>query len=111
MKPLAMLFDMSFSEFLTTRFIRSLYALAIVINGLVAFIVLVALALSGDGVVGKLGMLFLAVPLSVLVFLGLTAVTRIAYELIIVLFRIAENVQSIERNASLIRNGRSEGAF
>jgi hypothetical protein len=45
------------------------------------------------------------------VFLGLTAVTRIAYELIIVLFRIAENVQSIERNGSLLQREQSETTY
>lgn len=82
---LGSLFDLSFSEFVTTRVIKVLFILGVIFAGIgsLAFIV------SGFRGGFLKGLLFLI--LSPLVFLLWTLGNRIWCELIIVAFRIAEN--------------------
>jgi len=82
----ASLFDMTFTEFVTTRIIHVLYIIAIVLAGLGALTILGSGFASGSAG-GMLGALILA-PL-MFVFWVLWA--RVGLELIIVVFRIAEN--------------------
>lgn len=94
------LFDMSFSEFVTTQLIKLLYILAIagaVIGGL---IFIVAGFSNGAGV----GILFLLLSPIIVTFYILMA--RIWLELIIVVFRIAENTSQLVK----MKEGRSGSA-
>jgi hypothetical protein len=97
MKLIAPLFDLSFSEFITTRVVRVLYGLALVFFALASLIGFVLMFFGADGFFAKLGALIFGLPLVALFFFVSIALTRIAYEIVIVLFRIAENVQTIAR--------------
>ena len=76
------LFDFSFSEFVTTRVVKVLYVLMVVVAAGVG----VVLFLTGF----KNPVNFLFGPL---VFVGYLIVGRISLETVIVIFRLAENVQ------------------
>ena len=82
---LQVLFDMSFTEFITTRVIKFLYLLGIIIMGIVTLV----------GVFGsfKSGFFFGIGSLIVAPFLFCLYVVfiRMWFELIVVIFRIAEN--------------------
>ncbi len=88
---LAALFDLSFSEFITTKLIRLIYAVSLVISGLVilAGVVLVF----SRSIVGGIIALLLAPIAFMLSALG----ARVWTELLIVIFRIAENTGEIAR--------------
>ena len=89
---LASLFDMSFTEFITTRIIKALYTLAIFLSA-IAVVLMVYEGFSFNFLTG-LGTLILA-PLAFLLYVVLT---RIWLELVIVIFRIAENTsRMVER--------------
>lgn len=92
MQLITSLFDFSFSQFVTTKFVRFIYALLLLTNVVSALVVLVTTF--------PFGLL-----LGPIVFLLLTAFARVALEVTIVLFRIAENVQEVAR---LERAQRSE---
>ena len=83
---LVSLFDLSFTEFVTTRLIKVLFVLAI-IGSAIGGITLVATGLLSDsGAAGALSLL-----LGPLAFFVLLLLARLWLEVIIVLFRIAEN--------------------
>jgi hypothetical protein len=82
---LATLFDFSFSEFVTTRVIRFVFGLGVVFSGIGALALLVGGFSNGFGS----GLLMLI--LSPLAFLLYVLGVRIWCEIIIVMFRIAEN--------------------
>jgi hypothetical protein len=82
----ASLFDMSFTEFVTTRIIHVLYIIAIVLAGIGALTILGSGFASGRGA-GILGGLVLAPVM----FLFWVLCARVWLEVIIVAFRIAEN--------------------
>lgn len=86
---LASLFDLSFNEFITTRLIKVIFVLGIVIAGLLSFSMFVGGA--SQGFFPFLMMLIVA-PLLFLVYV---VVLRVWLELVIVIFRIAENIQRI----------------
>ena len=79
------LFDLSFSSFVTTKIIKVLYVLAIVIAGIIALAYTIA-AFAADPVLGLLTLVILA-PLGFLLYV---IYTRVFLELIIVIFRILE---------------------
>ena len=83
---ITVLFDLSFTEFITTRIIKVLYILGIFFSGLGSLAVLVGGVTSGS-VVGALGALIITPVIFVLYVL----MVRVWLELIIVIFRIAEN--------------------
>lgn len=85
----AALFDFSFTSFVTTKVIKVLFAIGIVLAaiGAISFIIF------GFSQHALLGVLFLI--LSPVVFLIYTLFIRVYMEIIIVIFRIAENVQQI----------------
>jgi hypothetical protein len=87
------LFDFSFSTFVTTRIIKVLYILSIVLAGLAALGLFFSLAFQGVG--GVIGGIIVA-PL---LFLFYVILARVWMEIIIVLFRIAENTFEIARNS------------
>lgn len=80
------LFDFSFGEFLTVRIIKFLYILGIVFSGIYALIILVTLVGSAG-----VGGLFLGLVLAPVVFCVGVLMTRVWLEVLIVMFRIAEN--------------------
>ena len=84
-----LLFDLSFSEFVTTRVIKVLFVVGIV------FSALGALAMIGAGFAAGAGRGILMLVLSPLVFLLYALVVRGWGELIIVVFRIAENTSRL----------------
>jgi hypothetical protein len=85
----ASLFDMSFSEFVTIRIIKLLYTLGIVLAGIAGLIFIVSGFANGIGT----GILFLLLsPFIVLIYI---LFARIWLELIIVVFRIAENTSQL----------------
>jgi len=81
----AILFDLSFTIFVTTRIIKFLFVLGVVASGLWA----VALFL-GFAQRGFFGFLAALIVTPIAFFLGVLA-SRIYTELLIVMFRIAEN--------------------
>jgi hypothetical protein len=81
----SILFDLSFSEFVTTRVIKILFIIGILFSALGALMIIIGGFNSGWGVG------ILALLLSPLVFLLYVLLARIWCEMIIVIFRIAEN--------------------
>jgi len=86
---LGTLFDFSFSEFITTKVIKVLLGLAMIANAIITIAMIV-----GAFQAGWLGGI-LVIILSPLIYLVLMLFSRIYLELIIVIFRIAENLMAI----------------
>jgi len=85
----ASLFDMSFSEFVTIRLIKVLYILGMLGAGVIGLGLIVSGFSNGAGT----GLLFLFLsPIVVLLYI---LALRIWLELIIVVFRIAENTSQL----------------
>jgi len=84
------LFDLSFTEFVTTKIIKLLFVLGVAVCGLGAVMVF----FSGLAMKSFFGVLvaFIGAPLAFLVYVLLL---RIWLELVIVIFRIAENTTQI----------------
>ena len=82
---LGSLFDLSFTEFITTRVIKVLFILAIIVAAIVAFVMIVSAFAAGalSGIV--------VLIISPILFLLCVILARVWLELIIVIFRIAEN--------------------
>ncbi len=91
------LFDLSFSEFVTTRIIKFLFILALIGSAVAALAIVIAGFGSGSGAIGILALL-----VSPVVFFLSALLARIWLELIIVVFRIAENT------GRLVEMGRPE---
>lgn len=85
------LFDFSFSQFVTTRLIKVLYILSIIVIGLAAVVFLIA------GLTQGTASAILALVLAPLFFLIYVIFARVWMEIIIVIFRIAENTREIAR--------------
>ncbi|NOZ21024.1 MAG: DUF4282 domain-containing protein [Planctomycetes bacterium] len=83
------LFDLSFSSFVTTKLIKVLYLLIIAIAALGALGILASAAMAG-GLRALIG-----VVVAPIVFILWVLGGRVWLELIIVMFRIAENVSKI----------------
>ena len=86
---IGMLFDLSFTEFVTTRAIKLLFIIGVVFAAIGALGLIVGGFSSGAGK----GMLVLV--LSPLVFILYVFFVRISCEMIIVVFRIAENTSRL----------------
>lgn len=91
-----LLFDLSFSEFVTTRIIKVLFILGIIGAGIGSLVML------GTGFKNGFGAGLLALILAPLAFLFWTLMARMWCELIIVAFRIAENT------SRLVEQGKKE---
>ena len=83
------IFDFSFTEFVTTKVIKFLLGLALIVNAIFTIGVIV-----GAFQVGLLGGIVVLI-LSPLIYLIMMLISRIYLELIIVIFRIAENLIAI----------------
>ena len=86
---LGALFDFSFSEFITVKLIKILYILGIIFSTIVAIIFIV----SGFNISTGVGIIFLI--LSPIIFLLYVILIRIWLEIIIVVFKIAENTKQL----------------
>lgn len=92
---LATIFDLSFSEFVTTKIIKALFILLLIASGLGALGIITAGFASGSA--GKvIGSLILA-PLAFLLY---AIAARVYLEIIMVIFRIAENTQKLADKGS-----------
>jgi hypothetical protein len=88
----ASLFDISFSSLVTTRVIKVVYVISMIVIGISALVFFVA-ALA-DGETGSIVFAIIIVPIVALLYL---IYTRIILEVIIVLFRIMEtNVELVQ---------------
>ncbi|HNQ98491.1 MAG TPA: DUF4282 domain-containing protein [Trueperaceae bacterium] len=88
------LFDMSFSQYVTPSIIRIVFVLSIVLSGIVA-IGIFTTASSTFGAGGAI----LGLVLAVLGFILYIVLARMGLEVVIALFRIAENTRVIADNA------------
>ena len=91
------LFDLSFTEFVTIRIIKVIFVLAIIGSGIAA------LALLIGGIARGGGQAFISIILAPIVFFLYVLVARIWLEVIVVLFRIAENT------GRLVEQGEGKG--
>ena len=92
---LGALFDFSFTSFVTTKLIKTLYALGVIIAGFAALMLVIAGFTKG--VLAGLLVLIIVAPL---VFFLYVIYWRVVMELIIVIFRAAENL------GELVQQGR-----
>ncbi len=92
---LGALFDFSFSTFVTTKIVKILYVLGVALSALIALIILVS-GLASGSVLMALGGIILA-PIAFLIYV---LVCRIWLELVVVVFRIAENTAIIAAASS-----------
>lgn len=92
---IGILFDLSFTEFVTTRFIKVLFIIGVV------FAAIGTIAMIVSGFSAGVGVGVFALILSPLVFLLYVLGARIWCEIVIVLFRIAENTSRlVDQNKS-----------
>jgi hypothetical protein len=84
------LFDFSFTEFITTKIIKFIYILGMIVTGL-ATIGIIIFAFGQSVAVGIVALIF-----SPLIFLIYVIVLRVWLEIIIVIFRISENTESLK---------------
>ena len=88
------LFDFSFTEFITTSIIKVLYILAVIGSAIAA----IGLLISGFASGKAAGVLF-AIVISPIAFILYVILARVWMEVILVLFRIAENTgKLVEQN-------------
>ncbi|MDH7601530.1 MAG: DUF4282 domain-containing protein [Armatimonadota bacterium] len=86
------LFDFSFSEFITTRIIKVLYALAVIVSGFVALVMFIGgLVQFGSDPLRGFGMIIL----SPILFILYVIAARVSLELVIIVFRIQQNTEEI----------------
>jgi uncharacterized membrane protein len=83
------LFDLSFSEFVTTRVIKVLYIIGIIVSAV--FSIYFMFQGFSRGFFAGVG----SIVLSPVVFFLMVVLLRIYMEIVIVLFRIAENIQRL----------------
>lgn len=91
-KILASLFDPSFSEFITVRIINVIFIISIVFSAICSFNFLLA-GLASRSVLVGLG----AVIISPILFILYVLAARVLLELILVIFRIAENTSALRK--------------
>ena len=95
----ASLFDISFSSLITTKVIKVVYVISMIVIGLAGLVFIIAAAASDDGA-GAAIFAIIVVPIFALLYL---IYTRIILEVIIVLFRIMEsNFELVELQRSAL---------
>ena len=87
------LFDFSFQSFVTVSIIRLLYAIFLLLAGLAALFFVIA-ALSANAAFGVIVLI-----ISPLIFLLYAIIARVYLEVVVVLFRIAENTSEMAANS------------
>ena len=85
------LFDLSFTTYVTLKWVKFLYVLAIIVLGLIMLVMVVVGLTASESVAGTVGYL-VAVPIVALVYLILV---RVWFEIVVVLFRIGETAVEI----------------
>ena len=88
------LFDFSFSEFVTTKIIKVIYGIGVLFAGIVA----IAFIVKGFDASAFLGILALIV--SPVVFIIYIILIRVWLEVVIVLFKISEDVRDMAKSKS-----------
>lgn len=83
------LFDFSFSQFVTTRLIRFLYAIGVLVAALTAVSAIIA-GFNESGGAGLAALIF-----SPILFLPIVIIARVYLEIVIVVFRIAEYLRDM----------------
>ena len=101
----ARLFDLSFSEFITTQIIKLLFILGVILSGFWS----IGIIVTGFSTSAAFGVLMLLV--SPLIFLLLVLGTRIWCEMTIVIFRIADNTNSLvqQKETGAAKSASEEG--
>ena len=84
------LFDFSFTEFVTTKIIKFIYILGLILTGLATIAIIIS-AFSQSSVIGIVSLIF-----SPLIFLIYVIILRVWLEIIIVIFRISENIEILK---------------
>ena len=90
------LFDLSFTQFVTSKIIKLLYGLSVLFAGLLAIFLIIIAGFSAQGGIGTLA-LFIIAPLA---FLITVIYGRVLLEIIIVIFRIAEHTAHIAKTTA-----------
>lgn len=93
------LFDFSFSQFVTTRLVRFLYAVLVLIDALIALGAIARAFNEGAGA----GLV--ALILAPILFLILVVITRVYLEIVIVIFRIAEYLREMSGRGGAEQTG------
>lgn len=83
-------FDFSFTKFVTPNIARVLYAIAVGLAGLIT-VVLILVGFSASTLSGVLAIIFLPA----IVFLPATIYARVLLEMIIVVFRVADRLETL----------------
>jgi hypothetical protein len=91
------LFDFSFNEFITLSLIKLLYIILVGASALGALFIFIAMATQGGA------MIVVGLILAPIVFIVYVILVRVWLEVLIVAFRIADNI------AELVRQGRLRG--
>jgi hypothetical protein len=84
------LFDLSFNEFITTSIIKVLYVIFIIVSAVIALFMLGGMFASGS-----FGGILLGLVLAPVIFIVYVIMARVWLEVLIVIFRIAENTAKI----------------
>jgi hypothetical protein len=84
------LFDLSFNEFVTTSIIKVLYILAIIGSAIGALVILGGMFASGS-----FGGILMGLILAPVIFIVYVIMARVWLEVLIVIFRIAENTAKL----------------
>lgn len=87
------LFDTGFNSFLTTKFIRVLYVVILLLLGLASLFAIGGLTTGLSQALPGVIAFVVALPLALVLFLVYAILTRIWLEIVIVIFRMAENLQ------------------
>jgi len=98
---LATMLDFSFNHFVTTKFVKIIYAFVIAVQALVWFGIAAAIGLDSGFLAFLGGLIMAAIGFAVAV-----TVSRIMLELVVVVFRIADHSREIATQ-SRIANARS----
>ncbi|MCK4545753.1 DUF4282 domain-containing protein [candidate division WOR-3 bacterium] len=84
------LFDFSFTEFITTKIIKFIYILGMIVTGLATIGIIIS-GFSQSVVIGIVALIF-----SPLIFIIYVIILRVWLEIIIVIFRISENTELLK---------------
>lgn len=84
------LFDFSFTEFITTKIIKFIYIIGMIVTGLATIGIIIS-GFSQSVVIGIVALIF-----SPLIFIIYVIILRVWLEIIIVIFRISENTEALK---------------
>lgn len=104
---LGTLLDTSFSSFITAKFIRVLYVLVLLLSVIMAFAYLVGFTAALSGFMNGFIAFVFAIPIAAICAALWVVFMRIWLEIVIVIFRMAENMQFLADRA---RHGGGAGA-